>query len=327
MSIQIYWLRCCLLVVLGLSGPAGGAGAQDFPSKPVTLVVPAPAGSGADIIAREIAARLPAGLGQPVLVENRGGAGGIVGTAFVAKARPDGYTILLGTVGTHAINPSLYRSLPYDAAKDFVAVTPVTTVSNLLVVNPRVPAANLQALIALARSRPGGLAFASPGSGSSSHLAGELFKSTAAIEARHVPYKSGSQALTDLIAGHVDFMFYHIPAVLPFLKAGQLRALAITTSARDPSVASIPTMAEQGLPGYEVDAWMGIFAPAGTPPEIVSRLNAAFGAVTGSAEMAARMQAQGAHPLHSTPGQFADYVRREATRWRAVVERSGATAD
>ena len=312
----------------GFALAASSANAQSpYPNKPVTLVVPAPAGSGADIIAREVGSRLSAVLGQPVIVDDRGGAAGMIGAAYVAKAKPDGYTILLGTVGTQSINQSIYRSVPYDPQKDLVPVTPVTTVSNILVVSPKLRVGNVAELIARAKSAHAPLTFSSPGSGTSSHMAAELFKNSTGLDLSHVPYKSGGQAMTDVISGQVDMIFYHIPAVMPFINSGQLKPLGITTAQRDPSVPTIPTIAEQGVPGYQVDAWMGIFAPTGTPAPVVQRLNSALKAVINSPELAARMREQGAHPLYSTPEQFQTYVNRETARWRALVEKSGIKAD
>lgn len=312
-----------MVAVLVLAVPAGDAFAQAYPSKPITLIVPTPAGSGADIIARELADKLTLAVKQPVIVDNRGGAGGVIGTSYAAKSKPDGYTIFLGTVGTQAINQSLYDKLPYDPTKDFEAVTPLTTVSDVLVVSSVSGPKSLAELITLAKAKPGTLTFASPGNGSTPHLAGEMFKTIAGIDIRHVPYKSGSQALTDVISGQVTMMFYHIAAVLPLIKGGHLRPLGIATASRDPSVPNIPTMEEFGLHDFVVDAWMGIFVPAGTPKDIVKRLNVDIGKIALSPEMKAQMDAQGAHPLYSSSEKFSAFVKEEIPRWKAVIQRAG----
>jgi tripartite-type tricarboxylate transporter receptor subunit TctC len=268
-------VRTVFIALLALAGIAPPAAAQPYPSKPVRLIVPFPVGGIADLYSRLIATDLAAAWGQPIVVENRTGAGGNIGADLIAKAPPDGYTLGIGSIGTHAINLTLFAKLPYDPVRDFAPVTPVLEADGLLVVHPSVPAASVPELIALARAKPNGLTFASAGMGTASHLAGELFKSMAKVEMVHVPYKGNVPAITDLLAGQTSLIFATMPTVLPHVKAGKLRPLATISTARAVATPELPTVAET-LPGFAVANWVGFFAPAGTPPEIVQRWNAAW---------------------------------------------------
>jgi len=306
---------------------AAGASAQTYPNHPIRLVVPFPPGGTTDILAREVGERLTATLGQPVVIDNRAGAGGNIGADIVAKAAPDGYTLLMATVGTHAINASLYRKLPYDHIKDFAPVVLVAGVPNVLVVTPSLPVHSVAELIRLAKEKPGQLNFASSGNGTSIHLSGELFKTMAGVDMTHVPYKGSAFALTDLMAGQVQLMFDNLPSSLPHIKAGKLRAIAVTSSQRAPALPDVPTIAESGLPGFEASAWFGIVAPAGTPAAIVSRINADVNQWLRSPEAADKLLAQGAIAAGGTPEQFVAHIRAETDKWARVVKASGAKVD
>jgi len=301
--------------------------AEVYPNKPVRLVVPFGAGGTGDILARVIGQHLSTGLGQQVVIDNRPGAGGNIGADVVAKAAPDGYTLLLAANSTHGANVSLYKKMPFDPVKDFAPVTLLASVSNLLLVHPSVPANSIKELIALAKSKPGQLNFASSGNGTSTHLAGELFKSMAGVDIVHIPYKSGAPAVTDLLSGHVTMLFNSTLAVLPHVKAGKLKALGISSVHRSPVLPEMPTIAESGLPGFEVTAWFGILAPAGTPKEIIHRLHAEIVKVLRLPEVKARLSDQGAEPVGNTPERFAAYIQAEIAKWAEVVKVSGARLD
>jgi tripartite-type tricarboxylate transporter receptor subunit TctC len=315
------------LALATLAAGTSGALAADYPSRPVRLVVPFSAGGTSDFLARTIAEKLGGALGQPVIIDNKPGAGGNIGSDIVAKADPDGYTLLLGTVGTHAINSSLYKKMPYDAGKDFAPVTLVAAVPNMLVVHPSLPVKSVQELIALGKAKPGTLSFASSGHGSSIHLSGEMFKSLTEVDMLHVPYKGSSPAVSDLLGGQVNMMFDNMPSSLPHVKAGKLRALAVTSATRSPAMPDLPTLAESGIKGYDAAAWFGILAPAGTPPEVVRNLNAEIIKVLKMPEVTARLSAQGAVPTTNTPEQFAAYIKSETAKWANVVKASGAQID
>jgi len=318
-----------VVLVLALLWGAGARAviAQDYyPSKPIRLVVPFGAGGTTDVLARAIGQRLTEAWGQPVVVENRPGAGGNIGTESVAKSAADGYTMLLISVG-FASNPALYSKLPFDPIKDFAPVTLVATTQNVLIVHPSVPARSARELIQLAKSRPGQLNFGSSGTGTSQHLAGELFKSMAGVQMQHVPYRGSAPALTALIGGEVSLMFNNLLTALPHVKAGRLRALAVTSAERSPAAPEIPTMAESGLPGYDVSTWYGLLVPAGTPKEIVARLNAEVVRILNLPELKERLRSQGADVIPSTPDQFAAHIRQEMVKWAQVVRQSGARAD
>jgi len=321
---------CVLAAAVTIAAVALSAGAQtssSYPTKPIRLVVPFPPGGATDIMARAVAQKLTDAWGQSVIVDNRPGAGGNIGSELVAKAAPDGYTLEMGTVGTHAINPSLYAKMPYDHVKDFVPVILVAGVPNVLVVNPSVPAKSVQELIAYAKANPGRLNFASSGSGTSIHLSGELFKLMAGVQMTHVPYKGSAPALQDLLGGQVQLMFDNLPPSLPQIKAGKLRALAVTTAARAPALPDVPTIAESGLPGFEASSWFGVLAPAGTPPAIVTRLNTEIAAWLATPEAREKMVAVGAVIAGGTPEDFARHIATETAKWAKVVQESGAKVD
>ncbi len=303
---------------------ASVAFAQGYPSKPVRMVVPFPPGGTTDILARAVGQKLSEAWGQQVVIDNRPGAGGNIGTDIVAKAPADGYTLLMGTVGTHAINASLYAKLPFDPIKDFAPVALVASVPNVLVVNATIPATSVKELIALAKSKPGQLNFASSGNGTSIHLSGELFKSMTGTSILHIPYKGSSPALTDLIGGQTNMMFDNLPSSMGHIKSGKLRALAVTSAKRSPALPDVPTIAEAGVAGYEASSWFGVLAPAGTPKEIVAKINADIVKALGVPEIKERLSSQGAEPVGNTPEQFAAYIGTELVKWAKVVKDSGA---
>jgi tripartite-type tricarboxylate transporter receptor subunit TctC len=317
--------RAALFVLLALS--AAAAAAQSYPSKPIRLVVPFPAGGTTDILAREVGQRLSLSLGQSVVIDNRPGAAGNIGSELVAKSAPDGYTLLMATVSTHAINPNLYARLPYDHVKDFAPVVLVAGVPNVLEVTPSLPVHSVADLIKLAKEKPGQINFASSGSGTSIHLSGELFKTMAGVDMTHVPYKGSAPAITDLIGGQVQVMFDNLPSSLPQIKAGKLRAIAVTSAQRAPALPDIPTIAESGLPGFEATSWFGIVAPAGTPPTIIARINGDVNQWLQSQEAKEKLLAQGAVAAGGSPEQFAAYIRAETEKWARVVKASGAKVD
>jgi tripartite-type tricarboxylate transporter receptor subunit TctC len=319
-------LLALVLTGLGSALPIG-VSAQAYPNHPIRLVVPFPAGGTTDILARAIAQKLSESLGQPFVVDNRPGAGGNIGADIVAKSAPDGYTLLMGTVGTQAINVSLYAKMPYDAAKDFAPVVLVAGVPNVLVVNPSVPVKTVQELLKLAKDKPGSINFASSGNGTSIHLSGELFKTMTGAQIAHVPYKGSAPALTDLLGGQVQIMFDNLPSAMPHIKAGKLRAVAVTSAKRAPALPELPTIAESGVPGFEASSWFGILAPAGTPREIVTRINAEANKALQSADMKEKLLAQGAEAVGNTPEYFGDYIKAETVKWAKVVKESGAKVD
>ena len=297
------------------------ARAESYPSKPIKIVVPFAVGGIADTFSRAIGAKLGEAWGQPVVIENRAGAGGNIGADFVAKSAPDGYTLVMGNIGTHAVNQSLFNSMPYDTLRDFAPIAHVLDAEGLLVVNPSVNAKTVPELIALARSQPGKMTYASGGLGTTSHLAGELFKSMAKVDIVHVPYKGNSPAITDLLGGQTQMIFATMPTVLPQVKAGRLRALAVIGPART-SALDVPTVAES-LPGFEVSNWIGLFAPAGTPPEIVARLNAEVQKVMRSPEIEKRLETEGAKFVPTTPQSFAAFQKAEADKWARAIREAG----
>ncbi|MEO8630222.1 MAG: tripartite tricarboxylate transporter substrate binding protein [Betaproteobacteria bacterium] len=304
-----------------------GVRAGDYPDHPVRLVVPFPAGGSADTNARLLGQRLSSNLGQPIIIENRPGAGGNIGTDVVAKAAPDGYTLILGSISSHAINVSLYQRLPYDPVKDFAPISLMCTFPNVLVVNPAVPARNVQELIALAKAKPGSLTFASGGNGTTHHLSGELFKQMTGVDMTHVPYKGNAPAMTDLVGGQVQLMFDNIGNALPFIRAGKIRALAVIGPKRSPALPDVPTLAESGLTDYNVTSWFGILAPAKTPPPVLRKLEAAVAKALQDPSLRDQLARDGVELRPNSPAQFATFLQSEIVRWTALVRQSGAHID
>jgi tripartite-type tricarboxylate transporter receptor subunit TctC len=301
--------------------------ADDYPAKPIHFIVPYPAGGPLDTTARLLAQKVSASVNQAVVVENRPGAGGNIGAEVVAKSAPDGYTILMGAVATHAINPTLYSSIPYDPVKDFAPVTEVAWTPNVLVVNPKLPVHSVKEFIAYAKAHPGELNFGSGSTGSAGHLAGELFKTMAGVQMVHVPYKGAGPAMQDLIGGQIQLMFDNLASSLGQIHAGKVRALAVTTAKRSSLAPELPTIAESGLPGFDISTWFGIFAPGGTPRPIVDRLHDAFVDALHAPDVRATMKKMGAEPVGNTPEQFAAYIQSEAKKYAQVIRASGAKVD
>jgi tripartite-type tricarboxylate transporter receptor subunit TctC len=313
-------------VLLSLSPPLLAA-EQPYPSKPIRLVVPFPAGGPLDVIARAIGQKLSLAWGQPVIIDNRPGAGGNIGADLVAKSAPDGYTILEGALSTHAVNVSLYSKLPYDPIKDFAPITLVAVTPNVLVLNPSVPANSVAELIAYARANPGKLAFGSGGNGSAGHLAGELFKTEAKLDIVHVPYKGSAPAMQDLLGGQIQLMFDNLASSMQQVRAGKLKAIAVTTAKRSPLVPDLPTLAETGLPGFDIYTWWGFLAPAGTPKEIIAKWNAEVTRILGTPEMQAYFAQQGAEPSPTSPEQFMALIQSEIPKYAKIIKASGAKVD
>ncbi len=303
------------------------ASAADYPHQPLTLVVPFPAGGPTDGMARLLAQKLGDRLGQQVVVDNRGGAGGGIAAQFVAAAAPNGYTLFFGTTGTLAINPSLYAKLPYHPVRDFAPISLMATTMNVLVTRPDLGARTLPELITMAKARPGKLAYGSAGNGSSNHLSGELLKSMAGIDTVHAPYRGSAPALLDLMGGRIDFMFDTVAQQTQNIATGKVRAIAVTGPQRSPLLPEVPTADEAGLKGFDVTIWFGVLAPAATPAPIVERLNREIVAVMGSEEMRRRMQADGAQARTNTPAEFAALIRDDTAKWAPVVKASGARVD
>ena len=310
-----------------LAGFAGSVLAQSYPSKSLRFIVPYPPGGGTDLLARALGKKLSEMWGQPVVIDNRAGAAGIVGTELAAKAPPDGYTIVLGFVGAISINPGLYSKLPYDPVKDFVPVTLATSYPLVLSVHPAVPARSVKELLALSKSKPGQLKFASGGTGTDAHLSGEMLKIMAGINIVHVPYKGIGPGVIDVLGGHVDMIFSAPPGVMPHVKAGKLRALAVTSAKRLPSLPDLPSIAESGLPAYDISGWYGVLAPAGTPKELVTRLNIDIVTALRLPDVTAQMAGMGLEITTSTPEEFGMYIKTEIAKWTQVIKDSGARAD
>lgn len=316
-----------LCAIALVSAPVRSQSPGTYPDHPVRFVVPYPPGGITDILARTVAKGITALWGQSMFVDNRAGASGNIGVSWVAKAPPDGYTIVFGTASTHAINPFLFKNLGFDPIKDFEPITDVAQVSNVLLVGPNFPARTLAELIALAKAKPGQLSFASNSVGSSNHLSGELLKSMTGIDITHIPYKSSTNAVIDLIGGRVSMMFDNLTTAIPYLRDGRLRAIAVTSEKRVPLLPNIPTMVEAGLPGFVVTGWWGIFAPAGTPKPIVNKLNRDIITVLNSREAHDFLVAQSTDVIGDTPEHFAAFVKGDAERWGKIVKASGATVD
>ncbi|MEQ1775177.1 MAG: tripartite tricarboxylate transporter substrate binding protein [Burkholderiales bacterium] len=306
---------------------AANAFAQSYPTKPIRMVITYPPGGNTDLVGRAMAAKLTELMGQQVVVDNRGGAGGVMGTMIAAQAAPDGYTIMLGTSAGMVVNPLLSSKLPYDALKDFAPVSNVIIVPQLLVTNPQLSAKTVKDLIALAKAKPGSLNAGSSGVGTPNHLGTELLKGLAGVNIVHVPYKGGAQALTDLIGGQIQMAFSSIPAVLPHIKAGRLNVLGVGSAKRSPALPNVPTIAEAGVPGYEYTTWYGIFAPSRTPQAIVTRLNSEIVKGLNAPEINQRFVANGGDPAPSTPDELRRYMIEESARWAKTIKAAGIRID
>jgi len=314
------------MTLSAVAGAQAQPAAQTYPNKPIRIVVTFTPGGAPDIIARLLGERFTAAWGQPVVIDNKPGSGGNIGSDFVAKSAPDGYTLVVGTVGTHSINGALYTKMPYDMVRDFSPVSLVATTPNLLVVNNDVPAKTVQELIALGK-RDGKMSFASSGSGTSIHVSGELFKSMTGIDMTHIPYKGRASALPDLLGGRVTMMFDNMPSSLPLVREGKLRALGVTSLTRSPAAPDIPTIAESGLPGFEAVSWFAVFAPAGTPRPVIDKLQAEISHILKTPELAKKLIDIGLEPVASTPEELAAYQKSEIVKWAKVVQDSGARAE
>ncbi|MDP2007051.1 MAG: tripartite tricarboxylate transporter substrate binding protein [Rubrivivax sp.] len=321
------WAAVLLLALAPQRVGAAEAAGTTYPARPVRLIVPFPPGGGADSLARLMMPKVAQALGQPIVIDNKAGAGGNIGAEYASRAAPDGYTLLYGTNGTHAINAQLYSRLGFDPVKDFIPVSRLTEIAAMLIVNPQLPVHTAAELIAYARAHPNKLNFASAGNGTTSHLAGELFKAQAGLDIVHVPYRGGALAMTDLIGGQVQMMIDVMPNAYPMAQVGRVRGLAVSTQRRFPGAPEVPTIAESGLPGFEASAWDGIFVPAGTRPAIVERLNAAIRQALADPELIATLRARGAVPVPGTPASFAQFIGRSAETWGQAVRASGAKID
>ncbi len=320
-------LSAASILALCAAADAPAAQSQAYPAKPIRIVVPFPPGGFSDVFARIIGARMSETWGQQVVVDNRPGAGGGIGADIVAKAPADGYTLVMGTIGTHAINATLFSKLPYDPVRDFAPVAFVVEAEGLLTVHPSLPVKTTREVIALARSRPGALAYASAGAGTTSHLAGEVFKTMAKVDITHVPYKGNVPAITDLMSGQTSMLFATLPTVLPQVQANRLRGIAVLGSKRSAALPQMPTLAESGLRGFEVNNWTGVLAPAGTPADVVAKLNAEIVRVMQLPEVQARLPKQGLRFVATTPQQFTEFVKSEKEKWAPIVKATGAKAD
>jgi len=315
--------RCALGIMLIVALPVL---AQSYPSKPIRLVLPYPPGGGTDVIARPLAQKLTEQLGQQVIVDNRGGAGGNIGMEFVAKSPADGYTLLFALTAQYAVNPSLYPKLPYDPVRDYAPISLLANAPYLLVVHPALPAKSVAELVALVKARPGQLSYSSSGNGSGAHLAGEMLRSLARVEIVHVPYKGAGPAMPDLIAGQVQLSFITYTAAGPHIKTGRLRALGVTTAKRSPTLPDLPAIGET-VAGYDSAVWYGFAAPAGTPPEVVAKLNIEVLRVLAAPDFRSRITLEAVSPIGSTPEEFGSFMRSEIVRWAKVVKDSGAKVD
>ena len=330
MRIDLRWGCTVLLLVVGASTSGSGFGqnaAANFPERPVRLIDPYAPGGGSGVLARILSEKLSPVWGKQIVVDNRPGAAGAIGTEMAMRAAADGHTLVMGTSGSIAINPSIYPKLPYDPVRDLVAITQTSEQVSALALNPAVPASSVQELIALARSQPGKLNFASAAHGSTGHLAGELFKQLAKVDMRHVPYKGSGPAAVALIAGEVQMMIVNVLTLLPHIQSGRIKALAVTSRERSAALPNLPTIAEAGVPGYEAMGWNGVFAPVKTPRAIVGKLNADIVRVLNMPDVRERLAAMGSTPVGGTPEQFGDYVKREIERWGRVIRESGIKVD
>lgn len=309
------------------TGGIPAAGAQPFPTKPVKLVVPFPPGGSLDNVGRLLAQKLSEEWGQQVVVENKPGAGGNIGADAVAKSPPDGYTVVMGALSTHAVNPNLYKTMPYDAARDFAPISNVAITPNVLIVSSKSPVHTLADLIAYAKANPGKTNFGSGSNGSAGHLAGELFKLESGTDVMHIPYKGGAPALQALLAGDTQFMFDNLANAMAQVKGGTVRPIAVTTAQRSKLAPDLPTMAEAGMPGFDISTWFGLLAPAGTPPDVIAKWNAAVVRALNSPDVREKMLAQGAEPSPTTPAEFAAFIAKEREKYARIVKASGAKVD
>jgi tripartite-type tricarboxylate transporter receptor subunit TctC len=316
-----------VLAAIFLALLLGNASGQDYPNRPIRFIVTFAPGGSSDVLARAVAKAMSEGLGQPMVIENRAGAGGHIGAEAVARSTPDGYTLLFGTNGTLAIGPALFTNLKYDPVKELAPVGMLHKLSSVLIVHPSVPANNLRELIAYAKSKPGGLTFASAGNGSVSHLSGELLKAAANIDLVHVPYKGGGAATADLLSGRVSMMLETIPNALPPVRTGKMRALGVTTLTRSAAAPDLPTFAESGLPGFDVASWTGLFAPAGTPPAVLERLNRETVRITRDPAYLEQLKTMGTDAASSSPEALGKFMREDIARWTEAVKRSGAKVE
>ncbi len=318
-----------LLLALGLPAfaqPTSAGSGQAYPSKPIRLVLPYPPGGGSDIVARPLAQLVSASMGQQMVVENRGGAGGNIGMELVAKSPPDGYTLVFAITAQLAVNPSLYPKLPYDVVRDFAPISLLGAAPYLLVVHPALPVRSVKDLVALARAQPAALTYGSAGNGSGSHLAGEMLNSLARVKSLHIPYKGGAPALIDLVAGQLQLSYLTYTSTSGFIRAGRLRALGVTTAKRSPALPDLPAIAET-VPGYDSAVWYGVLAPAGTPADIIARLNREFLAALKNNELRQRLIPEAFEPIGTTPEYFGDYMKSEIARWAKLVKATGTKID
>ena len=313
--------------VVAMLAAQGTFAADTFPTRPMRLIIPFPPGGGTDIMGRMVAQRLNDAFGMPVVVDNRGGAAGIIGTEMAARANPDGHTLMIGSVSTICINPSLHKNLAFDPVKDLAPISLVASTPSLLVVGSTLPVKSVKELIALAKAKPGQLHYATPGSGSSSHLGTELFKQVAGVNIQHVPYKGTGPAVTDLISGQVSMFITNMPSVLPMVKAGRVRALAVTSLQRSTLAPDLPTVAESGIPGFEVIVWYGVLAPAAVPKALLTRLNQEVRKMSDMQDVKDKLALLGAEAMSSTPEAFAQRIRDELSKWGKIVRDTGAKAD
>jgi tripartite-type tricarboxylate transporter receptor subunit TctC len=319
------WACAALVGVVALAPDV--ASAQAFPNKPVKLVIPFPPGGSLDNIGRLLAQKISDSWGQPIVVENRPGAGGNVGADAVAKSAPDGYTVVMGALSTHAVNPSLYPRMPYDAVKDFAPISNVAITPNVLTTNAALPVTSLKELIAYAKANPGKVNFGSGSNGSAGHLAGELFKVETGTDVAHIPFKGGAPATQALVAGDTQFMFDNLANAMAQLKGGKIRAIAVTTAQRSKLAPDLPTMAEAGMPGFDISTWFGLLAPAGTPPDVIAKWNTEVVKALNAPDVREKMLAQGAEPAPTTPAEFASFIAREREKYARIIKASGAKVD
>lgn len=318
---------CARLAGVVLACTAAGIWAQSYPAKPIRIIVPFPAAGTADIMARVVGQKMTEAWSQQVVIDNRSGAGGNIAAEVAAKSAPDGYTLFLCVVGTHAIHQTLYSKLPFDPIKDFAPVAYIAGVPNVVVVHSSIPVKSVKELIAFIKLRPGKINFGSSGIGTSVHMSGEMLKVMAGLDMTHIAYKGNPQAVTDLLAGQIELMITNMPSVIPYIQNGRLRALAVTGAARSPALPQLPTMKEAGLPNYESSAWFGLAGPAAVPHDIVSKLNAEVVRIVGLEDVQRNLASQGADPLIMTPGEFGAFMKAETAKWAKIVKASGARAD